>query len=62
MMKNGLLKALKSIHTKQHIEASFDLPEGFKSWGSTLVYLINVQDGIRCAGWKIGQNLRVLKI
>ena len=28
----------------------------------TLVYLINVQDGIKCAGWKIGQNLRVLKI
>ena len=29
---------------------------------STLVYLINVQDGIKCAGWKNGQNLRILGI
>ena len=41
MMKNGLLKALKSIHTKQHIEASLDLPEGFKSWGSKRVSIEN---------------------
>ena len=29
---------------------------------STLVYLIKVQDGIKCEGWKIWKKLRFLKI
>ena len=34
----------------------------FQEYQSTLLYQINVQDGIKCAGWKIQLNLGILTI